>query len=108
MMLGEEIALTPATLLFKKTKNYCGGTDCNDQKISPPPLMFAFDEHNSTPIASCTSTTACQNRTDITLPTFTKMIMINNDEDILEAPTCDRLLTVMERLWSGIQHPDLL
>ena len=98
LVLGEEIALTPATLLFKRGRNGEKRRDGTDASEVVSSLTFAFDGE----AATCGAGSHTDGNNGIDLPTLARVA------DTMDIPGCDRLLTVMDRLWQGGLHPDAL
>lgn len=99
LVLGEEIALTPATLLFKRGRNGEKRRDGTDASEVVSSLTFAFDGEAAT--CGAGSHTSDGNN-GIDLPTLARVA------DTMDVPGCDRLLNLFEKLWQGGLLPDSL
>jgi len=123
LLLGEEIALTPATLLFKnssgsKKPSYAeaaAANRCADDDPVVSSLTFDFIDNECNGSArGCAASNASAMSDSISLPCLSDLVVRRaaagggRSAGAVDAPGCDVLVSVMEKLWSGHQNPDLL
>ena len=113
LLLGEEIALTPATLLFKSSAGGAGAggrrarrADARGGAEDPVVSSLTFDFIDGGGPGGGAAAGAGASK-DISLPSLSDIVH-RRGGTVVESPGCDVLLGVMEKLWSGHQYVDWL